>query len=219
MEKILTFDCYGTLIDTKPIYDAIADIAKKNELDSKDALNTYVSYEDRLMYGEAYMPYDKLIKQVLEYCDMELNIDVFSKSYDEIISLHKTLKPFKEVVETLKIIHKKGYRLALMSNSVHDIMDYNLDALDNIFDDVFLAEDICAYKPNLEFFKYVEEKLKLKEKEHCHIAKGYWWDIVPCSKLGWRKIWVNRNYKKGNKRHEPYKEVHTLDEVLDLQLD
>ncbi|NSA20510.1 FMN phosphatase YigB (HAD superfamily) [Clostridium saccharobutylicum] len=41
----MTFDCYGTLIDTKPIYDAIADIAKKNELDSKDALNIYVSYE------------------------------------------------------------------------------------------------------------------------------------------------------------------------------
>ncbi|NSA20509.1 FMN phosphatase YigB (HAD superfamily) [Clostridium saccharobutylicum] len=44
-----------------------------------------------------------------------------------------------------------------MSNSVHDIMDYHLDALGNVFDYVFLAEDICAYKPNLEFFKYVEE--------------------------------------------------------------
>lgn len=216
MDKILTFDCYGTLINTEPILDKISNIAIKNGLNSKEAANIYVSYEDRLMYGEEYISYDKLIKQVLEYCDMELNSDIFNKAYDEIISVHKELRPFEEVTETLKEIHKKGYKLVLMSNSMHDIMRYHLDVLDNVFDDVFLAEDIHAYKPQLEFFKYVEEKLQLKEKEHCHIAKGYWWDIVPCSKLGWRKIWVNRNYKKGSKRHEPYKEVHTLDEVINL---
>ena len=171
MDKILTFDCYGTLINTEPISDTISNIARKNGLNSKEAVNIYVSYEDRLMYGEEYIPYDKLIKQVLEYCDMELNSDVFSKAYYEIISVHKELKPFDEVNETLKEIHKRGYKLVLMSNSVHDIMNYHLDALDNVFDDVFLAEDIHAYKPQLEFFKYVEEKLKLKEKKHCHIAK------------------------------------------------
>ncbi|AAK79741.1 2-haloacid dehalogenase [Clostridium acetobutylicum] len=216
MDRILTFDCYGTLIDTKPVFDAISNIAKNNILNSKDAVNIYVNYEDRLMYGETYIPYDKLIKQVLEYCDMELVTNVFSKSYDEIISVHKRLKPFKEVVESLEKIHKKGYELALMSNSVHDIIDYNLDALGNVFNNVFLSEDIHAYKPQLKFFKYVEERLELKQKKHCHIAKGYWWDIVPCSKLGWRKIWVNRENKKGNKCHEPYEEVHTLDEVINL---
>ncbi|MDD3223663.1 MAG: HAD family hydrolase [Clostridium sp.] len=216
MSKILTFDCYGTLINTKPIYDTMSNIARENGLNSKDAVNIYVNYEDRLMYGEPYIPYDKLIKQVLEYCDMELNSDIFSKSYDEIISVHKQLKPFKEVKETLSKIHKKGYEIALMSNSVHNIMDHHLEILDNVFDHVFLSEDVHAYKPQLEFFKYVEKSLELKEREHCHIAKGYWWDIVPCSKLGWSKIWVNRNYQKGNKCHEPYQEVHTLDEVLDL---
>lgn len=214
MDKILTFDCYGTLIDTKPIFDLISSIAEENGLNSKEVVNTYVNYEDRLMYGESYIPYDKLIKQVLEYCDMELNSDIFSKSYDKIILAHKELQLFKEVVGTLKKIHEKGYQLAIMSNSVHDIMDYNLNALGNIFDYVFLADDMHAYKPQLEFFRYVQEILQLKEKQHCHIAKGYWWDIVPCSKLGWNKIWVNRNYKKGNKSHEPYKEVHRLDEVL-----
>lgn len=102
MDKILTFDCYGTLINTEPIFDTIANIAKKNALDSQDAVNIYVNYEDRLMYGEWHIPYDKLIKQVLEYCDMQLNSDIFSRSYDEIILVHKELKPFKEVVETLR---------------------------------------------------------------------------------------------------------------------
>ena len=152
MNKILTFDCYGTLINTQPILDLISDIAEENDLNFKYAVNTYVSYEDRLMYGESYIPYDKLIKKVLEYCDMELNSDIFSKSYDKIISVHKELQPFKEVVETLKKIRKMDYELAIMSNSVHDIMDCNLNALGNIFDYVFLAEEIHAYKPQLEFF-------------------------------------------------------------------
>jgi 2-haloacid dehalogenase len=216
MDKVLTFDCYGTLIDTKPIIDTIINIARENKLDQKDAVNTYINYEDRIMYGEPYIPYDKLIYEDLEYCDMEFNSNVFTKSYDEIIEVHKKLKPFIEVVATLKELHKKGYQLAIMSNSVQDIMTYHLDMLGTIFDDVFLADDMHVYKPNIEFFKYVEEKLELKKREHWHIAKGYWWDIIPCSIMGWSKIWVNRNNRKGNSRHEPYKEVNTLDEVLNI---
>lgn len=216
MEKILTFDCYGTLLDTAPIYDAVEAVAEAYGMDGKTAKGAFVNYEDRLMYGEDYIPYDMLVAQALEYCDLEMSCDAFGKNIRQVLLAHKNLRPFPDVPDTLRALKEKGYRLALMSNSVSSIMQDHLKALDDLFDSVILAEDTHAYKPQLAFFKYAEEALRLREKEHCHIAKGYWWDIVPCTKLGWDKIWVNREHKVGMKKHMPYQEVHAFNELLEL---
>ncbi|MCI2000379.1 MAG: HAD family hydrolase [Clostridia bacterium] len=216
MEKILTFDCYGTLIDTSPIYNAVEVIAEKHGFDGKTARNIFTNYEDRLMSIEDYIPYNEVIYQALEYCDLEMVCDVFHKNYEQILSVHENIEPFPDVLEALHTLKENGYQLALMSNSGYSIMQYNLKALDNIFDKVILAQDTHVYKPQLAFFEYAEKELNLKEKEHCHIAKGYWWDIVPCSKIGWKKIWLNRDHKSGMKKHMPYQEIYTLDELLKI---
>lgn len=216
MEKILTFDCYGTLLNTAPIYNTVEIIAEKNGIDGQAAKVVFTNYEDRLMYGEDYIPYDEVVSQALEYCDLEMSCNIFYKNYERVLSAHEQLQPFPDVLETLHTLKEKKYQLALMSNSVDFIMQYHLQVLDNLFDEVILAEDAHAYKPQLSFFKYAEDSLHLQEKEHCHIAKGYWWDIVPCTKIGWKKIWVNREHKAGMKKHLPYQEIYTFSELLKL---
>lgn len=214
MNRILTFDCYGTLIDTAPIYNTVQVIAEKHGLDGKTAQFKFSNYEDRLMYGEDYIPYDKLIARALEYCDLEMACSIFSKNYEQVLMAYENLKPFPDVLETLHALKEKGYQLALMSNSVHSFMQHHLKVLDNLFDDVVLADDTHSYKPQLAFFKYADESLHLSENEHWHIAQGYWWDIVPCTKLGWRKIWVNRDHNIGMERHKPYEEIYNFGELL-----
>ena len=46
MDKILTFDCYGTLIDTLPFYNEIGKIGDELGLDNKKILVTFINYED-----------------------------------------------------------------------------------------------------------------------------------------------------------------------------
>ena len=148
-------------------------------------------------------------------------LNIISVEYKNIIDIHKNFKPFPDVIKNLKELKAKGYKLFLMSNTIHSIMKCNLNSLENVFDGVFTAEDTKCYKPNLKFFEYVEKHIGFDRSEHCHIAKGYWWDIVPCSKLGWRKIWVNRQKKKGSNKHKPYLEVTSLNDIqhlLDIQL-
>ena len=174
----------------------------------------FCNYEDRIMYGEEYIPYDALILRALEYCDFELATDIFRSGYDQILSVHENITLLPDVMGTLHALQEKGYELALMSNSAWSIMQHNLKAFDGLFGKVILAEDTHAYKPQLAFFHYAEETLQLKNREHWHIAKGYWWDIMPCTRIGWRKIWVNRERKKGMEKFLPYDEVYALDEVL-----
>lgn len=216
MKKILTFDCYGTLINTAPMYNEVFKIGEEHGLSGAAVRDIFVNYEDRLMYGEDYKPYDELVYEALGYCDMELNTDVIQKEYGRVIEAHKTLQAFPEVVSTLKELKDMGYMLVMMSNSVPQIMEYNHKALDNVFDRVFLAADTKCYKPQLSFFQQVEDALSLKEASHCHIAAGYWWDIVPATKMGWKKIWVDRKNRHGSAAHMPYGEVKTLDQVLPL---
>ena len=147
---------------------------------------------------------------------MELNTDIFSSQWEKIIDLHREFEPYPDVINTLKYLKEKDYQLILMSNSAHDIMKFHMEKLENLFDAYVLAEDTKCYKPNLKFFEYANQKYDLTKKEHYHIAKGYWWDIVPCSKLGGNKIWVNRNRVTGNEKHLPCREVTTLDELKEF---
>lgn len=89
-----------------------------------------------------------------------------------------------------------------------------MEKLEYLFDDRLVAEDTKCYKPNLRFFQMAKRKFDLNIKEHCHIVKGYWWDIVPANKLGWHKIWVNRtNLLHGRDTKQLYLTVSTLLEL------
>ena len=214
MNKILTFDCYGTLLNTAPLYDFVGKLAESNGLSAQKAINIFSSYEDRLMYGEDFINYDKLLFEILSYCDMEMNSDIFASQYDNVLSLHKEFQPFPDVLKALRTLKQNGYSLAVMSSSTNQIMDWHMEKLEHLFDDRLLAEDTKCYKPNLRFFQIAERKFDLNMKKHCHIAKGYWWDIVPAHKMGWNKIWVNRtNLLHGRNTEQPYLTVSTLLEL------
>lgn len=212
-DRFLTFDCYGTLLDTSGISKFLTKIANENGLSAEKAVAIYTNYEDRLMYGEEFHPYQELLQMILDYCDQELATDVFHDKLAELIAVHKAFRPFPDVVPALKQFKNEGWQLILMSNTNHDIMDSNRQQFEGLIDDVVLADDVHCYKPDLHFFKAASDEYGFTNDNHVHIANGYWWDIVPCTKIGWKKIWCNREGIKGNKREAPYQEVHSLAEI------
>lgn len=214
MDKLITFDCYGTLIDTAPFYNEIGKVGSELGINNNIIVNIFSNYEDRLMYGEPFIKYTDLIYKALDYCELELSCDHIKEQYDRLIDVHKKLLPFNEVKDTLSSIKNKGYKTALLANSEWAIMKYNIATLNHDFNEVFLAEELHVYKPQLEFFKKVTDKINLNKNEHCHVAAGFWWDIVPATTLNWNKIWVNRNNKKGIHQYQPYKEVKSLDKIM-----
>lgn len=213
MTDLLTFDCYGTLIDTSAFWKELEAIALEQGINKTLMVNTYGNFEERLMYGEGiFTVYSDLIYKTLQYCEMELGVEKLTDHYDRLIKVHRDLSPFPEVIDTLKSLKSKGYQTAIMSNSDWNIMRYNLESLEHDFDAVYLAEDLHAYKPQLSFFEQVHSKLSTNH--HVHIAAGFWWDMVPAQRMNWRRIWVNRQSKKGLQNCMPYGEVSELNEVI-----
>lgn len=216
MEKILTFDCYGTLVDTASFLDEVGRIGQEHGLDAQRVKAVYEIAEARVMYAEPFRRLDKLILAALQGCDTALGTSCMAGHWERLLEAERALKAFPEVPAVLEELKKRGYRLVILSNSCHSIMAHNLHALGDHVEEVLLAEDVGAYKPQLGFFQMAQQRFDLKNKAHWHIAQGYFHDIIPSTQLGWRKIWVNRNGERGLAAHGPYSEVRSLDEVLAL---
>lgn len=94
-KKILTFDCYGTLLDTKPLTELIKKIAVTHGLNGERANAIFTAFEDRLMYGEDhYIPFDELIAEDLRYCDSALNTNVFAGYAKQAVQTVRNFHPF-----------------------------------------------------------------------------------------------------------------------------
>jgi 2-haloacid dehalogenase len=188
---ILTFDCYGTLLNMAGVDACLADLARRQGVDPIRAVATYSAYEDRLMYVEQVTPYTALIQANLAYVDMEMRTgDGFRSAYLQVLQSYQALDPFPDVNPALQQLHAAGHHLVLMSNSTQTLMAAHLKRLAPVIDAVITADDTGCYKPQPDFFAYVAQHLPAGE--HVHVAHGFWWDIMPATRLGWHRIWINR---------------------------
>lgn len=131
---ILTFDCYGTLLDTTPIKQLLMQLARKCKRNETTDVNTYSSFEDRLMYGETIVPYENLIQRDLEYLDMIFGTALFfQKQAKLLVQAYHQLRPFPEVMAVLQQLKEKQHTLLLMSNASIDIMADNAATLGYLF--------------------------------------------------------------------------------------
>ncbi|KRO00153.1 HAD family hydrolase [Companilactobacillus kimchiensis] len=213
-EKYLTFDCYGTLLNEEPTYAAIETIAKKIGVDPKLARQRFISYQDSRDNMHPYLDYAILTRNNLIHLDFQFGLThQFEKYYVDVLIAHRSLKPFPEVIPTLKKFIEHGYKLIMMSNSSWDIIDANVKALEVPFD-VWTAEDVHAYKPDLHFFNTVGEHYGFTPENHWHIAEGYSSDILATDQINWPSIWVNRPNETPSTDVRPTQMVATLDQAL-----
>jgi len=213
-EKYLTFDCYGTLLNEEKTYTEIEKIATKIGVDPKLARQRFITYQDNHDNMHPYLDYAILTRNNLIHLDYQFDLKhEFEKYYVDLLEAHRSLTPFPEVIETLQKFIDRGYKLIMMSNSSWDIIDANVKSLKVPFD-VWTAEDVHAYKPDLRFFKTVEEHYHLTPENHWHIAEGYSSDIIPADKMNWPSIWVNRPNDVPSTDILPTHLVSTLDQTL-----
>lgn len=214
MEKYLTFDCHGTLLNEENTYAEIEIIAKRIGVDPKLARKRFIVYQDDRNNMHPYLDYAILTRNNLIHLDYLFDLThEFEKYYVDVLIAHRSLKPFAEVINTLQKFIDQGYKLIMMSNSSWDIIDANVKALKVPFD-IWTAEDVHAYKPDLKFFKIIENYYGLTSENHFHIAQGYSSDIIPADKMNWPSIWVNRPKDLPDTTVLPTHMVESLDQVL-----
>ena len=213
-EKYLTFDCYGTLLREEGTYEEIETIANKIGVDPKLARQRFITYQDNRDNMHPYLDYAILTRNNLIHLDYQFNLKhEFEKYYVDLLIAHRNLKPFPDVIPALQEFINRGYKLIMMSNSSWDIISANAKTLQVPFD-IWTAEDVHAYKPDLQFFKTVGKHYGFTPENHWHLAQGYESDILATDKINWPSIWVNRPHDEPSTTVRPTHMVSTLDEAL-----
>jgi 2-haloacid dehalogenase len=92
-------------------------------------------------------------------------------------------------------------------------MRHNTASIGVPFDQVVLAEEVGAYKPDHRMFAALLERCGCTKDEIVHVAQGFYHDIMPGHALGLRRIWINREGKPGDQAYAPYEELPDLTEL------
>jgi 2-haloacid dehalogenase len=191
--QVLTFDCYGTLIDWETgIFSTLRPLvaAHGKTVSDFELLNLYSELESEAERGE-FRTYREVLQSVVRGFGERLG---FNPTESEVRSLPDSLAswpPFPDTVAALREL-KRRYRLAIMSNVDDDLFAPTARRLDVAFDEVITAQQAGAYKPSLKIFQLAQRRLGVDAAQWLHVGQSIYHDVIPAKSLGIATVWVNR---------------------------
>ncbi len=191
--EVLSFDCYGTLIDWETgILSALRPVLTSHNqtLDDERILKLYAKIESQLESGD-YVSYREILRKVVKELGQRLG---FAPALEELNCLVDSLgnwQPFPDTVAALQTLKKK-YCLAIISNTDDDLFARTARHLKVAFDWIVTSGQVKSYKPSLCNFTFALERMGTAPEKVLHVAQSIYHDIIPAKSLGLVTVWVNR---------------------------
>lgn len=188
---LITFDCYGTLIDWESgIAAAFEEEAVRRgagPVDVAALLSLYHEIEPALQAG-TFRPYREVLTLAAGRISERLGWPAGDDAF--LADSVPTWKPFGDTNPALSALRARGYRLAILSNVDRDLIDRTVEHFAVPFDFVVTAADVRAYKPAEAHFRAGRDHAG--PDRWVHAAQSWFHDVVPARRLGIPVAWVNR---------------------------
>lgn len=191
--EILTFDCYGTLINWEDgILLCLHRILAAHGKDTDDAtiLQLYGDLEARAEQGE-YRPYREVLQSVVEQFGERLGFTPTEQEMSLLTDSLRLWKPWPDTVSALRELRRR-FRLAIVSNVDDDLFAATRPQLEVEFDQVITAQQARAYKPSLKIFELALSRAGVLPDHILHVGQSLYHDVLPAQSLGLATVWVNR---------------------------
>ncbi|MFH1755418.1 MAG: haloacid dehalogenase type II [Candidatus Latescibacterota bacterium] len=190
---LLTFDCYGTLIDWESgILDTLRGVVAQwgRELSDNEILSIYADIEAEVE-SRTYMSYKDTLRTVMDRFGERLECALDAGQRDCLVTALAGWPAFDDTVRSLLAL-KKRYKLAVISNTDDDLFAQTARTLEVTFDWVVTAQQVGAYKPSAKNFEFALAKTGVRREQILHVAQSIYHDIVPAAAIGLSTVWVNR---------------------------
>jgi len=197
--KVLSFDCYGTLIDwERGILGAVRPVLSNHKIIATDEiiLETFAQIESEVEAG-SYRPYRDILNTVMRGMSERFEFVPNNTESDAIVSSLPSWPPFSDTVAALKAL-KSRFRLAIISNVDDDLFAGTNRHLGVEFDYIITAAQVGAYKPSPRVFEHALQKIGCLRNELLHVAQSLYHDHVPAKQLGLSTVWINSRLGKAS---------------------
>lgn len=191
--QLITFDCYGTLIDWETgMLSAMRPLFRREGHQVSDAqlLEAYGEVEVELESGP-YLRYREVLSRAVQEVGARLGVKISAEEGREFAKSLTSWEPFPDTVAGLETLSQR-YRLGIISNVDDDLFAVTRQKLKAPFDVVVTAQQVKSYKPSFRNFEEMLRRSGLKKEEVLHAGQAVYHDIVPANSLGIRNVWVNR---------------------------
>ncbi len=191
--ELLTFDCYGTLIDwNRGIAGAVrAACPGSAELPDEALLAAFYEIQDGLKTAE-YRPYRRLLTEVTLELARRRGWETTLERAGGVPASIPAWLPFPDTARSLERLAGAGFRLGILSNIDDDLLAGTLEHFPVRFDLLVTAESLRSYKPATPHFERALAEVGGERGKLLHLAQSLFHDVRPATRLGIDVVWVNR---------------------------
>jgi 2-haloalkanoic acid dehalogenase type II len=212
--EVITFDCYGTLIDWETgISTAVAAAASAAgvELGREDILQVHAEVEPAVQRG-VHRSYREVLELVALAAAERLGFPLAPSSSSFLPESLPGWPAFPDTNPALERLRAAGLRLGILSNVDNDLLAGTLRHFTIDFDFVVTAQQVRSYKPAAPHFLRARELIG--EARWLHVAQSYFHDVEPACALDIPVAWVNRKAESPTGSARPVVDLETLGELV-----
>ena len=199
---VLSFDCYGTLIDWEAglvtaLREALPGSARTND----ELLEEFARHEAEAERAP-YRPYREVLATGLRGIAAWERLPVTNDAVARFSESVRDWPAFPDSHEALEELHER-YRLAVITNCDADLFAASQERLGIDFDWVITAEAAGAYKPSERPFELAFETIDVPRERRLHVAQSLYHDHVPAKRLGLTTVWIDRRHDRAGSGATP----------------
>jgi len=191
--RLITFDCYGTLIDwengmlawLRPIF-----FRQGEPPDDEELLAAYGDIEAEIEAGP-YLPYRQVLSQTVQEMGRRMHVSITEQQGMAFMKSLTRWAPFPDTNAALQAMKKK-FRLGIISNVDDDLFGVTRKKLEVEFDFVITAQEVRSYKPSHRNFEEALRRGRVSKDQMLHAGQSLYHDVAPANALGIANVWVNR---------------------------
>ncbi|HEU4522767.1 MAG TPA: HAD-IA family hydrolase [Thermoanaerobaculia bacterium] len=215
MYDVITFDCYGTLIDWESgIREAFRRAAAEDgvTVDEDELLKTYALTEP-VVETESYRRYRDVLWETAARVAHARGWALARERAGFLAASLPSWQPFPDTNDALRRLADAGIALGILSNVDDDLLTATRRHFAVDFEIVITAEQVKSYKPARAHFDAAREQIG--RRRWLHAAQSNYHDIVPANALGIDTAWINRRAQTALPGGKPSMEYRTLAELAE----
>jgi 2-haloacid dehalogenase len=186
LPKVVTFDCYGTLVQWHRAVRQAAQVILDGHLQANGSPEGVASFANRLraiaveyQRKPPFRDYEAVLHASLNQALSEVGFEATAADQAMLLAILGRIDPHPEVPAALACLRER-YRIAIISNSGDNLIAGTLSAIGTAVDFVVTAQQARAYKPDHRLFLHAYSTMGVTKDETIHVGMGQFTDLKVC---------------------------------------